>query len=295
MEYKDTFRLDEILEQVKYMDNDTLRKLQMSQLEIAKEIKRVCDILGIDYFLDAGTLLGAVRHQGFIPWDDDLDIGMLRSDYDRFVNEAGKILGNQFFLQTCETDLSYGLTFAKVRKNGTIYLEETAIDCNAHNGVYVDIFPYDDFPMKKSQQNEQRRKLFFIRRAILQKCGYKPWLVSSKNAIVKITKGFLYWWSGVFTIPYSKNQLFSQYEKIAQKYNGVESDILFKSDGASDYGAWLIKKECVSKTILLLFEGEMFKCPIGYIDYLISIYGNYLELPPVEERCNRHKIVKLQL
>lgn len=79
------------------MDNNTLRKVQLAQLEIAKEIKRVCDENDIKYFLDAGTLLGTVRHKGFIPWDDDMDIGMLRKEYDKFVKIAPEKLEKNYF------------------------------------------------------------------------------------------------------------------------------------------------------------------------------------------------------
>ena len=105
------------------MEKDLLRKVQLTQLEIAKEIHRVCEENDIRYFLSDGTFLGAVRHQGFIPWDDDMDIGMLREDYEKFCRIAPQKLGEKYVFQNWYTDPNYGLPFGKVMKRGTVYQE----------------------------------------------------------------------------------------------------------------------------------------------------------------------------
>src|SRR5690554_1155344 len=106
------------------MRNNLLREVQLVQLEILKSIKDICEKEGISYFLDSGTLLGAVRHKGFIPWDDDLDIGMLRYDYNKFISAAPKYIDEfGLIIQDWHSDKSYGQPFLKVRKKGTHYVE----------------------------------------------------------------------------------------------------------------------------------------------------------------------------
>lgn len=125
------------------MDDKILERLHDEMLEIYQEIARVCDAHNLIYFAVGGTLLGAVVHKGYIPWDDDLDIAMPRDDYDKFINVYAKELDKRFFLHHTVTDDNYWLSFAKVRKNGTIFLEEKRKNVDAHAGIYVDIFPFD--------------------------------------------------------------------------------------------------------------------------------------------------------
>lgn len=121
---------------------DKLRKIQLCQLEILKEVVRICDKHGIDYWLAYGTMLGAVRHKGFIPWDDDLDIYMTMEGFKKFQKICKKELASEYFLQTPRTERLTQWLFFKVRKNGTLMLErEQVVSEGAHRGVWIDIFP----------------------------------------------------------------------------------------------------------------------------------------------------------
>lgn len=137
------------------MKQEILDRLHEEMLVIYQEIARVCDKHGLCYFVVGGTLLGAVVHKGYIPWDDDLDIAMPRDDYDRFIELAPKELSAAFYLHHTSTDPDYWLPFAKVRMNNTVFLEEKRKNVKAHAGIYVDVFPFD----YASEQNTPVAKL----------------------------------------------------------------------------------------------------------------------------------------
>lgn len=128
------------------MDKAILDLLHSEMLVIYSEIARICDKYNLTYFVVGGTLLGAVVHKGYIPWDDDLDIAMPRDDYDKFIYEYSKELDDRFYLHHTTTDPDYWLPFAKVRLNNTVFLEEKRKNVKSHAGIYVDVFPFDYAP-----------------------------------------------------------------------------------------------------------------------------------------------------
>lgn len=271
------------------INEDLRRKLQLVQLELVIELDRICRKNNIEYFLDSGTLLGAVRHKGFIPWDDDLDIGMLREDYERFLKIAPKDLEKEYFLQTWYSDENYGLPFAKIRKNNTIYMEGTAENVKAHAGIYIDIFPYDNYGNSKLKQGYH---LSLIRRMIAVKCGYKQWREFSSSKI-RAKKTLIYIPIRLASALFTKIFLIKKYEEIARKYNGIQTEDVFENSSAN-YGKWVIDKENLAETIEMEFEGVKLRVPKGYDQYLTRIYGDYMQLPPVEKRGSRHSVAELK-
>ncbi len=124
-------------------DPEMLRRLQLLQLEILKDVDRVCRAEGITYFLDGGTLLGAMRHGGFIPWDDDIDLGMPRTDYERFMQVAPRALGERYRVSDPRTCPQQAGMFGKVCRSGTRFHTRETLDAGFDQGVFIDIFPYD--------------------------------------------------------------------------------------------------------------------------------------------------------
>lgn len=276
------------------MDNETLRKVQLAQLEIGKEIKRVCDENGIKYFLDSGTLLGAIRHKGFIPWDDDMDMGMLREDYDRFIEIAPKKLKPEYFLQTWKTDKSYPYAFAKIRKKGTVFIEAVSQKTNAHNEIFVDIFPYDVYPDDETVRTKLTRKIMLLKYSLWMKDGMTPWLrhKSALDRLLVRTKYVLHYF---YALTHSRDAMIAEYEKLMPMYNAETSKYYVEQSGGTPFGKWIIPTECFEKFIEVKFEDTMFLVPEKYDLYLKTVYGDYMQLPPVEKRGNWHQIVEVKV
>lgn len=275
------------------MDDTSLRKVQLLQLEIGKEIKRICDKNQIDYFLDSGTLLGAVRHKGFIPWDDDMDIGMTRENYEKFLKAAQTDLRDKYFLQTWETDKNYPMPFAKVRLNGTMFVEQGFEKADFHQGIYVDVFPYDNFPDEKRRQKRLWRRKNYLSALLLMKCRAVKFKSTNSTFLKVVLKCLMFSVIKFLTVFYSKKRLIKKYEKNIKKFSNESSSLIYEQTQSYTFGYWVVDKECLNGTVTMPFEDTEFKCLKNYDKYLTEIYGDYMQLPPEEKRKKGHSIVIL--
>lgn len=267
------------------MEKEVLRKVQLVQLEMLREIDRVCRENGIRYFLYRGTFLGAVRHQGFIPWDDDLDVAMLREDYEKFCRIAPEKLGSRYFLQNWHTDPNYALPFGKIRKRNTLYTEAKSAVLK-ENGFYVDIYPLDFAPEKEEERHALARKLLHLFRVKLMKSGYTPWMEEDKIVWKKRIGYLLYQFASLFI---SQETLIKKYEALAAAV--PESGLLYEQSALPK--THYFQKEWCQELADYPFEDGYFPGPKAYDACLSSIYGDYMTLPPEGKRENRHQIVEM--
>lgn len=260
------------------------KELQKKQLEILDEIKRLCEKHKIKYWLDSGSCLGAVRHKGFIPWDDDIDLGMLRKDYDKFIKICKKELDNKFYLQTTETDNNFALEFTKIRMNNTLLREKLNEGKNIHQGIFIDIFPYDNTSNNKFIRNYLQYKTAILRILVLRKLGYT---VKPKSLFQKIFINILTFLSQFINIKNIRKKL----NKIYYKYKTGEYVAVFV--GTNIKGN-VHKASIFKETINVPFEDRMYPIPKKYDEYLTNGYGDYMTPPPKAIREIGHGITEIK-
>ena len=141
--------------QYREYDTEILNRIKDVEKQILCKYIEICEKYHLRYFVAFGTLLGTVRHKGFIPWDDDIDVGMPREDYERFLQIAQKECGEEYFLQTVDTDPEYHLYFAKLRMNRTRFVENSLQKAGSVTGFYIDIFPYDEISDDEEEMEKQ--------------------------------------------------------------------------------------------------------------------------------------------
>lgn len=267
------------------MEDAVLKKVQPVLLEMLREIHRVCTENGISYFLFRGTFLGAVRHRGFIPWDDDLDVAMLREDYEAFCRIAPEKLNSRYTFQTWHTDPEYAHPFGKLRKRNTLYVEAKGTRLK-ESGFYVDVYPLDYAPEDDKDYAGLALKLRLLYRMKLMKSGYTPWMEGDRM-ILKKRVGYLAFQAAA--LPFTHKQLIGMYEKLALAVP-KSSRVYEQSATPRDY---LFPVQWCRELAAYSFEGGSYPGPKEYDRFLSTLYGDYMQLPPEGQRENRHQIVEL--
>lgn len=264
------------------MGNDYLRRLQLTEIEILDEIVRICDENSLEYYLIGGTLLGAVRHKGFIPWDDDLDIVMPRQSFESFLQLCkANCLRDEYYLHSKETDQEYWLIFPKVRKKNTVFDEENIAHLDVPKGIYVDIFPLDDASCIYSVGKRIKTKIIKYISAVICLKKKIPTLSNAK----KIFCIPIAWMPTIWLTTFQSKLMQLENGKNAQYYVNYGSN--YNTDKQT------MPKAIYQPACKLEFEGKLYDCPNDWDYVLRRIYGpNYMQLPPEEKRIT-HRAVRI--
>lgn len=251
------------------------KELKAVELEILRQFIKVCDELELRYYVAGGTLLGAVRHKGFIPWDDDIDVCMPREDYEVFLQKGQSLLKDPYFLQTFRTDTEYPANFAKIRNSNTTFIETSVRNCKINHGVYIDIFPLDYYPDSKWKARVlELKKLIYTGR--IASVFYTTEKISFKGKLLRLGAKIM--------VPTVKRAV-SQREELF---------LSCKNTGkiANYSGAWgkkeIVPAEWFGAGCTLAFENLAVNAPEQYDKWLTQVYGNYMQPPPVEQQKGHH-------
>lgn len=252
-----------------------MTQTQIELLKMMKQFHEVCCKNNIKYYMLGGTLIGAIRHKGFIPWDDDIDLGIPREDYEKLLKESSSILPDNLEIITAENNEEHPLVFAKLYNKNTTLVEE--VFAERVGGLYIDIFPIDGAPesIKCIKRHFFKIKLNydFFRYSRAPKNSQK----SYKRCIEIIAKsiGDKYW--------YNKSEM------LLNKYSFNSSEYVGNLLGA--YGdKEIVPKIYFGKPTLYTFEDTKFYGLENYDGYLNNIYGNYMELPPIDKQNSHHNV-----
>ncbi len=258
----------------KLLTGDEVKKVE---LDILSKVHEFCKERGINYFLHCGTLLGAIRHKGFIPWDDDIDIGMMKEDYERFCKEFMENPPKDLKLCNVDTVKGYYLSMPKIIDTRTGLIETELKGCEI--GVYIDIFYFDAIPPEGEQKDDFIRRLTKLRTMLTIKNARSiPDWSRPKQLLLPFFK------MALLVVP--KKKLIKKIIKTLAEYTHLKDSEYVGSLHFTE--ASITKRTCFDEYVTIPYEDREFQAPRGYEDILVNLYGDYMKLPPEDKRVARH-------
>jgi len=256
------------------LPDDALRRLQLILLDMLIEVDRICRKHNIKYKIIAGTMLGAVRHGGFIPWDDDVDVSMLREDYIRFRYVCKTELNDsKYFFQDDTTDPEYRWGYARIRKLNSEFVREGQEHLKMKTGIFIDIFPLDNIPDCYPLRLVHCFECFVLRKILYSEVGKR----NRENSIVR----YIY----VLLNHIPAQFVFARFRKMSEYWNKHETTfnriLAFPPRAGWRLGSKRIWDEEMTE---ILFENRKFFVTAHYKTVLTWRYGDYMQLPPPEKR-----------
>ena len=262
---------------------EELERLKKTEMEVLAAFIEICEKHDLPYFVNGGTAIGAVRHQGFIPWDDDMDVGMLRDDYEKFLQVAPGEIEGKYELMNAEINkdcLGYTMRMCKV---GTKHITDEHSKYPTTFGIRIDIFPYDNVPEDPKLRKKQLRDINLYTRMYILRIIPNP-TVPFKGVMGKIMS------AGCFVVHYlpkafvSVDYINRKYRETSLRYHNQTSLVASLCDVEPEIS--IVKKDEIFPLQELKFEGMTVKAMACNHEMLTRMYGDYMEMPPEEQRYN---------
>ncbi|HIS68381.1 MAG TPA: LicD family protein [Candidatus Gallacutalibacter stercoravium] len=271
----------------KEYDESTLKRLQQAELEILKDFMRLCDAHGLQYFGIAGTGIGALRHGGFIPWDDDIDVALPRADYEAFLSLAKQELAEQYIVLNVEENENYPLMTTRLMRKNTIFREEALKDINCPLGIFLDIYPFDNLSDDPKACKKQMRQAWLFSKLLILRSIPFPVLGFGgvKGKLVHAACAVAHAMLVLFRVP--KRWLAGKCKEASTRFNHEETQrIDYLCDTTPTMNIY--RRQDVFPLVKLPFEDTYLNFPNNMHDNLTGMYGDYMQLPPVEKRKNHY-------
>lgn len=273
---------------MKEYDNITLKKVQKTELQILKDFIDLCEKNGLTYFGIAGTGIGAIRHGGFIPWDDDIDVAMPRKDFEQFVEIAKREYSEKYTVMNGLENPNYPLLTTRWMLNGTEFVEYALKDIDCQLSIFLDIYPLDQIPDDEKLFKKQARKAFFYSKLLILRSipfpvlGFKGWKAKIVHAICAMVHFFM----SVFHI--SKKWLYKKCLEVSTMYNDLPKTkrIDFLCDTTAYLNIYNVDDIYPLKKIQ--FEDVQLNFPNHVENNLTAAYGDFMKLPPEDKRKNHY-------
>lgn len=273
------------IERNKPYEPEVLDRLHRLQVEMLRDLTEICEKYNLQYFAVFGTALGAVRHKGFIPWDDDIDVGMMRDDYEVFIRVVEKEMGDKYQILTPEIDDRYACNVTKFQRKGTKFVSHLSEKLECEQCIFIDIFPFDCVaPTVGKAKKQQLMTLFWDR--LLYLCGTAYPIIPYTGIKHNLAAGIC-WCVHYATkiLKLSPRKVYQHFEKESQRYNYLKTGMVTTFGEAISLKYRLpVNKMLPVKE--MPFENITINVLNNNIEHLEKTYGDYMKMPPVDQRVN---------
>ncbi len=271
----------------KEYDDSTLKTLQRIELGILKDFLYLCGKYELTYFSFAGTAIGALRHQGFIPWDDDIDVCLPRKDYEKFIQAAKEEFGEKYTVMNAEYDENYPLTTTRWMLKGTKFREEALRDIDCELGIFLDIYPFDNVSDDDKEYRKQARDAWFWSKILILRCMPKPVILGSgfKVAVERAVCRAAHLFLKVFG--FSKKKIYQKCKAAMTRYQDRETGRLSYLCDTDRFWNTIEKKDLYPLR-QEPFEDIKLNFPNHIEKMLSQMHPDFMTLPPVEKRKNHY-------
>ena len=270
----------------KEYEPEVLKKLQAVETEILADFNTLCEENGIDYFAVGGTLIGTVRHKGFIPWDDDIDLGMTRKNYDKFLQIGDNAFNGKYRTINYEIDNKFAGMFTKWYKAGTVFRDKDAMVTGCVAGIPLDIFCFENVPEDEPKRRKQGRWAWIWGKIFILRNISRP-TIYAEGLKVKIVTGISMICNGALRLfRISPSSLYEKAQRVAKKYNNIETSYVSYLFDPTPHLS-VMKREDLEPTKWAEFENIKIRIPNKAEKYLELRFGDdYMIIPPEDKRHN---------